>query len=1012
MRIKRRTTSVDWKALLTIVCVFFVLTFIWSAIQATSKEMLSVSNKIENVYTSEDIEIEEESFDSFLNAYARDGYTILLSSYDDMEYNIDSARHWLSELGSKYLDSIKFRDSYAGVIKDGKLIKEELSSDSIVRIQYDNFLIHGLGKGKKRNLNSIGGIFYVPDYTSKRTPLIGKKAPRGLNVVAFRNNDEYVREMVVYYFDLHAKKNPKSKGIKKKFPDPLDKLTIEIEEKHFNKIKNKREEALNLRILLTDDKDWVSAKIGYQGKEYKGEIRLKGDWTDHLKHKNKWSYKVKLNQGTIKGTNGFSVHTAAARNYLGEWMFHEMLRKGDVITLKYTFLNVTLKVRGGENVVYNDMGVMAFEESFTKYLLENNGRKESVILKVDESLGWEDYQRGGRNFHDPSLPITAFGLGKILKDKLLYNQFLQAKDMLHSYYRSNMIDPSSIFDYDKFAYWDAVATFTAGTHGHALHNRRFYYNPITSLLEPIGFDALGYFYVGKPFEVSYSFPEDREYRNLVLSKLHVLSQTMDSTEIKKLFEQDKFYMISEMLSKEYPNEVNRIKSLMRKRIEKINSIYGLNHPLDIYLEDIDKDSVTLNFRNNAELDLEILGLRYKKKPLINMSGGLYVESASSITRSLNLVEGGFNTFFSKKLEGVDRSRFRDIIVNYRIGGSPEIKQEILIPYPHHDSKYVQQDIMRKNLDLEKIPFIKVDETLKTVNFVESSSTWILDTPLKIEKGYKVIVPKNFNLDIRQEGLIVSKSPVFFQGEEDAPIHIFSSDKKGGGMIVLQNEEESEIKHTVFEKLSNPRYGKWALTGAVTFYESPVDLDNVTFKDNFSEDALNIVRSKFNMGNTSFYNTQSDAFDGDFVYGRVSGCYFENLGNDAVDVSGSEILIQNTEVVNAGDKAISIGEKSMAEVHGVSVTNSEIAINTKDLSITNIKDLTVKNTSLAFTAFQKKEEYGPGKIVVENTSMVNVETLHLIEENSSLAIDGKEIKEKVKEVKERMYGNEYGRKSER
>ena len=153
-------------------------------------------------------------------------------------------------------------------------------------------------------------------------------------------------------------------------------------------------------------------------------------------------------------------------------------------------------------------------------------------------------------------------------------------------------------------------------------------------------------------------------------------------------------------------------------------------------------------------------------------------------------------------------------------------------------------------------------------------------------------------------------------------------------------------------------------------------------------------------------------DGDFVTGFITNSFFENLGNDAIDISGSQISVEGTEIINAGDKAISIGEKSVANVNNVSVLNSEIAINTKDLSTTNIKDMIVKNTNLVFTAFQKKEEFGPGKIMVKNLSVTDVETLYLIEENSSLVIDGKEINEKVKKVKERMYGNDYGRKSER
>ena len=50
-----------------------------------------------------------------------------------------------------------------------------------------------------------------------------------------------------------------------------------------------------------------------------------------------------------------------------------------------------------------------------------------------------------------------------------------------------------------------------------------------------------------------------------------------------------------------------------------------------------------------------------------------------------------------------------------------------------------------------------------------------------------------------------------------------------------------------------------LTGAMTFCESDVGLNKV-FSNNKSEDSLNIIRSKFQLNNSKFSNTFSDAID--------------------------------------------------------------------------------------------------------------------------------------------------------
>ena len=969
-------------------------------------------NKLEDAGLFQIENVEPIDFSEFLDLFAQKDYTILLASFDDVSTNLRDARISLKSLGSTQIDSVKYRDSYAGVIKDGIFVKEKRSSDSLASVEHDNFLVSGLGFGKKRNKDASIGMVYVEDISNDKI-VFTKKLKRGMHALVYKNNGEFIKEITSYHFDLYGEKNPVSKGLRKIFVPHQDKLTLEIAEEDFHKIKKKRKEALDLGILLAYDDDWVPAKINYQGKEYKAEIRLKGDWTDHLTHKNKWSYKVKLEDGTILGTNKFSVQTAAARNYMGEWMFHQLLKKGDVIGLRYSFLKVAVNVKGkgSSQPMYSNVGVMAFEEGFTKYLLENNRRKESVILKINESLGWEDFKKGGRNFSNPTLPISAFEMNKILKDSVKYAQFIQAKDMLHSYYLSKEVSPSSVFDYDKFAYWDAVGTYTAGTHGHALHNQRFYYNPTTSLLEPVGFDALGYYKVAEPFKVQYSFPEDQQYRNLVLFKLNALMK-MTYADIENIFLQENYLEASDILSSEYPGKTEGLKDLMRKRHEKIASLYTLSHPLDIYLEEIDEDNIVLNFRNVTKLDIEVLGLKYKKKDLIRLSNSLYVTEDSFNKDTLTLREGAYNVFFDKTAKTTDRSKFQYITVSYRVVGTMDIKSEKIIPYPYHDKEYAQKDIMRKKMDFSHFPFLKVDESTKTVRFNKGSAAWKLDEPLRIDEGYKVMVQAGFEMDIDQGGFIVSKSPVFFNGIKEAPIKIFSSSGQGGGLVVLQNDVKSILNYTVFDGLKNPVYEKWFVTGAVTFYESPVQLDNVSFKNNLCEDALNIVRTQFSMDNTHFYNTKSDAFDGDFVSGTIANTSFEKLGNDGVDVSGSNISLVNVAVTGAGDKAISIGENSKANIKKLKITDSEIGINTKDLSTTIIEELNIQNTRLAFTAFQKKDEFGAGHIVANDVRTFGVNELYLIELNSSMTLNGKEVLTKVAAVKDRMYGNDYGLKSER
>ncbi|MDB9961811.1 hypothetical protein OAD62_06930, partial [Oceanihabitans sp.] len=293
---------------------------------------------------------------------------------------------------------------------------------------------------------------------------------------------------------------------------------------------------------------------------------------------------------------------------------------------------------------------------------------------------------------------------------------------------------------------------------------------------------------------------------------------------------------------------------------------------------------------------------------------------------------------------------------------------------------------------------------KTISFKRLKNK--ISSPLIIPKGYTFVLKAGTTIDITEGGKIISYSPLNFKGNKEKPIKISSSDKKGQGIIVFSDGIESKVNHTIFEYLSNLEHGYWNVTGAVNFYESPVVLNFVTVSDNRCEDALNIIRTHFVMNNCTIKNTQSDAFDGDFVTGTIKASKFVNLGNDAIDISGSDIKINNVQISEAGDKGLSAGEDSKMTINNVRISTSEIAVASKDLSIINADNLTIKNTKLAITAFQKKPEFGPSQITVTNMKMENVEMDYLVESTSSVLIDGKKV-ETSQNVKDRMYGAEFG-----
>ena len=166
-------------------------------------------------------------------------------------------------------------------------------------------------------------------------------------------------------------------------------------------------------------------------------------------------------------------------------------------------------------------------------------------------------------------------------------------------------------------------------------------------------------------------------------------------------------------------------------------------------------------------------------------------------------------------------------------------------------------------------------------------------------------------------------------------------------------------------------GGWFLTGGTTFYKSPVDITNCKIEHSLAEDSLNIISARFNIHDSMFTHNKSDGFDGDFVDGNISDCSFSNIGGDGIDLSGSDVLIKNTKVINTSDKALSVGEGSHAETQNCFFEDVDFGIASKDLSKVKSFGTRINRARVAgFAAFQKKDTFGPSMIYTKDHAITH------------------------------------------
>ena len=90
----------------------------------------------------------------------------------------------------------------------------------------------------------------------------------------------------------------------------------------------------------------------------------------------------------------------------------------------------------------------------------------------------------------------------------------------------------------------------------------------------------------------------------------------------------------------------------------------------------------------------------------------------------------------------------------------------------------------------------------------------------------------------------------------------------------------------------------------------------------------------------------------------------------MDLSHGNYLINKLNLDFCGDKAISIGERSVTNLNKVEIKNSNIGIVAKDSSSVIVEESFISDSVICFSAYRKKQEFSGAKMKVFKTNCKN------------------------------------------
>ena len=789
------------------------------------------------------------------------------------------------------------------------------------------------------------------------------------------------------------------KAIKGKFYK-LDNINLEIPFEKILIIENLRNDSIQNGSLPHANKmPKIKTNIDYNEKKFSADIRLKGDREVHFIDKEKTSYKLELDRDQfIFGIKKFSLQKPRIRNYIHEWLFHELSGEQNIIKIKYDFINLSIN---GE-----DKGLYVIEEGFGKELIERNKRRNGPIFGLNEDV----YE----NHDDPVFEIYNKKFWQKSENSFLANI---ASQKLHDFFK-NKLSSDEVFDLEKWAAYFAVIDLTANYHGALLKSVKLYYNPLNGLFEPIPFD-------GHRLKPNYhKFNKNYDDRILIDIIQENKRDEIGYSWLRKFFYKEgklnkNFYnlysnYLNKITSKKY---IDNFLSKNLDKIEKINSqIYSdyfwydnsRNYGVGLYyflISDFKYHAQNIRNKLKTSNSVQLLKISETEYLFKNFHRNynqliayklLCIKNNNEVSYILNQeIKNFINTSLYLINTNTDHDKCGSLILYDKFN-----KKNFLLNVDHLNSEYSYENFKSRYSKTFKEFF---DEDGK--NLILKNDVIEINSNIYIPKGYHVIINPGQKIFLTNKAFIVSNSPWSIGGEGQPVVISGKINNLGGGILIGDTKKTSKIENTIFSYLNGYNFDKdseYIILGSLNFHQTKVDIKYVNFQNIFSEDAINIFRTDFNINDVYYSNISSDAIDIDFSNGSIHKAKFVNINNDAIDFSGSTVIVKDTYFDNVNDKIISAGEGSEINIDQIKAINSYAGIISKDGSKVFSNNINFDGVKIPFAAYQKKNEYNYPFLETKNYQLKNFLTKSIKDITANLKSDDEVLVMKTKKLISLIY----------
>lgn len=738
----------------------------------------------------------------------------------------------------------------------------------------------------------------------------------------------------------------------------------------------------------------IPGEIQHQGKTYPVQIRLHGRSKFHFETAKKFSIRVKvLSSEGPRGIKEFSLIVPAARDYIFNSVFFDLIKSKDILTPATEFVRLKLNEK--------DLGIYLFEETLNNKIAERAGRPEGTTIFVkgrrECSLLGSSSSYALRICAILATPSSEFEDAVIVGESARSNKVGEKKDLheravtVFEGLKSQKLTLSESVDEEKMAELMAIMTIMAASE-FDYNDCGFFFNSKTNKLEPLAKQIHISPHVGS-WWLNENLDRKQAFNNLFLGDDKFLEKFLKNLYLwtRKGYLEEKLDLLKtkyDGVLLELQNEFKGDRALtwndfLKKRDWLLVEL-DTQKPLQIYLkEDFDKKEngfVLFNQQKIPIKPIEILFLDKKgnilsRKPLEDK----WLFWKNSIQQ--NKITSLFVPVPDKKIE---KGR---IEVLFKMMGSDEVKR--VRPFLWKRASSDQTHASNQELRLPKAVF----ELIWNKKVIKLKGSRVIDEPVLIPPGYTVTVASGANLIFKKSGYILSSSPILAEGTQDEPIRFEFPELGDKPFIRLEGARyPSHFKYVQFTSTNPKQHLAPDLGSAISVTRSNVEVSHCEFSNIAGGWALELIDNRARIFQTHFFNLGRGAIraiDSELILDDIG---IEMAQTYGVLVKSSKATITRLRVSDCRGVAVKADEFSEVDLSYPFITRTHLGIFVNKGSFLKMRNFDLVETSLGIAVGEEGEDELASRVIASVGKFDRVIRDYQKTSHSMLMIDSFERRE--------------------